>query len=176
MYTYIRLKIYMNRMYRNESYQHYGFIASSFRAQVNEKSYKIAETPSAPKTPEYDRPSKGRLFNGSFRLGVFGFRHLEWAECAVAPRQRDSIYRDNRQMGRKKKKYIYIYIFIFIMKSHLCFDVPKILQNIKRCSGNMCEMCQLTSFLHPISYTYGNSRSHYITDLLYLQKTITLNH
>ena len=62
------------------------------------------------------------------------------------------------------------------MKSHLCFDVPKILQNIKRCSGNMCEMCQLTSFLHPISYKYGNSRSHYITDLLYLQKTITLNH
>lgn len=132
------------------------------------------------KTPEYDRPSKGRFFNGSFRLGVFGFRHLEWAECAVAPRQRDSIYRDNRQMGRKKKVYIYIYryiyIFIFIMKSHLCFDVPKILQNIKRCSGNMCEMCQLTSFLHPISYKYGNSRSHYITDLLYLQKTITLNH
>lgn len=78
----------------------------------------------------------------------------------------------------KKSVYIYryIYIFIFIMKSHLCFDVPKILQNIKRCSGNMCEMCQLTSFLHPISYKYGNSRSHYITDLLYLQKTITLNH
>lgn len=120
------------------------------------------------KTPEYDRPSKGRFFNGSFRLGVFGFRHLEWAECAVAPRQRDSIYRDNRQMGRKKKVYIYIDIYTYL---YLSWKVTSALMSQKsyKISRDAQEICARCANWHPSCIQFHTNMEilDHITSLIY---------
>ena len=140
-------------MYKNHTNFTNGFqMPHPLKAQVSGIVFSGSKTPGAPKKPKKMIASalKSRTHPAEvseFFYGNFGKR-LE-AMGLVRPWQ-DYNYRDNRQIVLKMSHE----------KSPFCFEVPKNLQNIQRCSWNMCEMCQLTSFLHPISYTDGDFRSH----------------